>query len=70
MLVSSCQEALWQGSASYGSWVKASLLFFFFFLAVDYGLRMFLHFEDFPGSLVVKTSPSNGVGSIPGQGAK
>ena len=45
-------------------------VFFFFFLAVDYGLRMFLHFEDFPGSLVVKTSPSNGVGSIPGQGAK
>ena len=49
---------------------QSQLTVFFFFLAVDYGLRMFLHFEDFPGSLVVKTSPSNGVGSIPGQGAK
>ena len=30
------------------------------------------HYRDFPGSPVVKTSPSNagGAGSIPGQGAK
>ena len=58
---------------------KASDVFYLYFYDSDANLTSFIgylfkniHFRDFPGSLVVKTSPSNagGVGSIPGRGAK